>query len=619
MVVPATAKAMDNIFRLSSLKNANSKRRVTSEDALLDQMDDYENDFSGTSNNYEPIQKEPELDLGGELNSQAYDVRANEVIPEENPSYLQKFGNWFREGYTPSLHPEAQKRLTSLRNVNPREELSNEIIPENQIIENKPQENEGVLDYLGLRVKPHESVIPLTKYAENPPTDQPSSLTKLAHLLGVSPSEEVIEKHPEIKESELYKYDQKLQKEALDKAQENPMEIVAYGATDEFANSPELKSEYFTYTGQDLSDEEIELTKNYEKVLSDLQEGYLDQETSYNEQEKRILNRILNNETTDLDKYYVGLALLMPLIVGGFFGKEAALGALAGTTQGIGEIFKNRQENIRKDEESLSDIYKQRSAIGIKKGELELEKLKVPQQVKKQLPEDDYKDLKNMNIYTFKDPKTDKIIGTGAEILPDLYMNLQYANTEKKRDEITKEGRELGKEKASLEKANKATSNIVNAASQLKNKSMFSKIFSLAMLGNEKAKAIMKADSPEIMVDGRKQNAYVYIDSQLSLLTDAYRRTEGMKALTNTVQEHFSDIVKNPAYSGLDPKDLIDQILTVRGRAQTGFVDKAHSLGFLREPLENKFGKMNKGIYESLNEKEKRNLAQKEKEEIIKG
>jgi hypothetical protein len=435
---------------------------------------------------------------------------------------------------------------------------------------------------------------------------------------GLSP--EVYERNPNLKkpESLVQKEQQKkqLDQDEMNKAQMQPWQVAAYGATDAFANRPELVEDFKAYTGLNFNEQEKQLTEKYEKVLSDIEKGYMQNDASYDEQEKRIKDRILNNQANDADKFYIGLALLMPLLIGGIFGKEAALGALGGGAQGIANVLGQRQKDIRSDEESLADIYKQRSQNTIKRGELDVEKLKIPQEVKKNLPKDEYEDLKGMNIYTFKDPATGQVVSGGPEILPDLYLDLQYGNTPKKREGMSKKASELEQEKSALERANQATSEVIHAAMQLKDPGIMGKILSYALSedGNGALKKLVRQEAPMINADGRKQNAAVYIDSRIEQIKDAYRRNEQMRAFTNTVANHISNMVENPQYSGLKPSDLIDQMLTLRDRGQQFFVDRAASQGFLRDPLENKFGKLNRELYKSLNRKEEMSQLERDKQ-----
>jgi hypothetical protein len=426
----------------------------------------------------------------------------------------------------------------------------------------------------------------------------------------------VYERNPNLKKPPEVVQKQQLDQEQINEAQMQPWQITAYGATDAFANNPELVAEFNTYTGLNFDEQMKEETEKYEKVLSDLEKGINDNDANYDEQEQRIKERILNNQSTDADKYYIGMALLMPLIIGGIFGKEAGLGALGGGAKGVADVLGQRQKEIRSDEESLSDIYKQRATNNVKKGELDIERMKIPSEIRKNLPKDEFEDLKGMDIYTFKDPKTGEVIGEGPEVLPDLYMDMKYGNTGKKREHMQEKASKLEEEKAALERANAATSDVVKAAMQLKDSGVMSKILAYALSDdtNGALKKIVRQNAPDIIVDGRKVNSAVYIDSKIEQIKDAYRRNEQMKAFTNTVASHIGAMAENPQYSGLEGKDLIDQMLILRDRGQQFFVDRAGAQGFLKPPLENKFGKLNRDLYKGLNTKEEKKQLEKDKQ-----
>lgn len=625
--------ALGNIIsRLSGLKNV-SGRRVMPGEEDLENLDNLETDVSGTappmpnfSNLMPPTENTPEADLGGQLTSQSYDVRANTVAPpsqeppQEEGGAFYKLGQYLKSSLTPSLSPEFSRQFPNVKTnaqvppvetaqVDMQEGLppvtasEQEAAPQDMSFWSKLKAEAtkpyhegaignavgGALDYLkeGYTPKIDEAV-----YERNPALTKPPALV----------------------EQEQQK--QAVDQQDLDNAQMNPWQVAAYGATDAFANNPELVAGFQEYTGIDFDEQQKELTAKYEKVLSDIDKGLIENDASYDEQEKRIKERILRNEGTDADKYYIGLALLMPLLIGGLFGKEAALGALGGGAKGIADIFKGRMEGTRKDEEALSDIYKQRGVNAIKKGELEVEKMKIPAEVKKNLPKDEYEDLKGMDIYTFKDPTTGEVVAQGPEVMPDLYLDLKYGNTAKKREGATEKAYKLEEEKAALERANEATSDVVKAAMQLKDPGIMSKILAYALSedSNGALKKIVRQQAPEIMVDGRKQNAAVYIDSKIEQIKDAYRRNEQMKAFTVTVANHIGNMAENPQYSGLKPRDLVDQMLILRDRGQKFFVDRASAQGFLRQPLENKFGKLNRGLYQGLNKKEEVNQLERDKQ-----
>jgi len=623
------------ISRLQGLKNVsgNPRRRVMPGAEFLEEQQDAPQDVSGTAmplpnfaNFAPPSANQPESDLGGELTPQSYDVRANTVTPpeQEDGGFMgtlrnlgQSLGNMFKSKETPQM-PEMQNAPSGdymHHNYKPPVATAQVDVQEGlpPVTAQQQEQPLGIWDWLKSEaVKPYgqETLAPVVEGAKSLFSKEnftPSIAPETYDQFGIKKPPAMVQQQQEKKQ---------LDQEQMNQAQMQPWQVAAYGATDVFANSPELVSQFQEYTGQEFDDAQKEMTEKYEKVLSDLDKGNTANDAQYDEQEQRIKERILNNQSNDADKYYIGLALLMPLLIGGIFGKEAGLGALGGGAKGIADVLGQRQKDIRSDEESLADIYKQRSANQAKKGELEIEKLKIPQTVQKNLPKNEYEDLKGMNIYTFKDPKTGEVVGGGPEVLPDLYLDMNYGNTAKKREGMQEKASKLEEEKAALERANQATSDVIHAAMQLKEPGIFGKIMAVALSDDDNGalKKLVRQNAPMIKVDGRNQNAAVYIDSKIEQIKDAYRRNEQMKAFTQTVASHIGSMAENPQYSGLKPQDLIDQMLILRDRGQQFFVDRAGSQGFIKQPLENKFGKLNKHLYSSLNSKEEKSQLEKDKQ-----
>lgn len=624
--------------RLGGLKSVSGRRRIMPESELL-QDEDIDTDVSGTAQplpnfaNLSPTsQNLPESDFGGELTSQSYDVRANSVNPQnnqQNPGFWSKLGTALADYVNPEKRAEMSAQNSALMN-------QARGMDQKSVAQTPPVAT--------AQVDAQEGLPPVTASQEEAPKGLWDSFTseatkpyggmgldKLGDALGsvkdyitsdfkagLDPI--VYERNPHLKKPEALVQQQEQQKqvdqEQVTEAQMKPWQVTAYGATDAFANSPELVSEFNTYTGINFDNQMKEQTEKYEKVLSDLEKGVTDNDANYDEQEKRIKERIMGNQSNDADKYYIGLALLMPLLIGGLFGKQAGLGALGGASKGFADVLGQRQKDIRADEESLSDIYKQRSANNSKRSELELEKMKIPGEVRKNLPKDEFEDLKGMDVHTFRDPKTGEIVGEGPEVLPDLYLDLKYGNTGKKREHMQEKASKLEEEKAALERANAATSDVIKAAMQLEDSGIMGKILAYALSDDDNGalKKIVRQNAPDIIVDGRKVNSAVYIDSKIEQMKDAYRRNEQMKAFTTTVAAHIGNMAENPQYSGLGGKDLIDQMLILRDRGQSFFVDRAGSQGFLKQPLENKFGKLNRDLYSSLNQKEEKKELQRDKQ-----
>lgn len=636
------------ISRLQGLKNV-SRRKVMPGEGILKEKDEFENDVSGTAQPMPDFAPQVNQEFGNSgIPSQSDDVRANmEVNPskeEDEQGFFSKLGSSLASmvqskaagasemtkgmvdryagthagTYTPPPKPEQPQQ----------EDGQGFSLPQNPET-SLTSLSKGLANLIQGEKKPFFPYTENREYIDQPPgymdekvvdPNQPSvgrSMTDMVkgmvdkqgqgNYLQPQPAPPPVEKTPEEKA---------LEQEELDKAQERPWEVAAYGANDQFANSPELVSDFEKYTGIEYTNQIKDTVDQYEKILSDRENGIIGDQANYDEQAKRINDRINSNQTTDADKFFIGLALAMPLIIGGIFGKEAGLGALSGGAKGIGNMISGRQDAIRKDEALLAGINKQNQDSNLKRSEIDLERLKIPGEARKANPNPN-EDLIGMNIATFKDPNTGEVIASGPEILPGFVANTSYANTPKARDVLRGKASELAEEKAALQKANTATYKLAQAAVQLKDPGIFGKLFSYALSdGDSSLKKLAKQNAPQIFIDGRWQNSAVYIDSIAEQLKDAYRRNEGMRALTNTVSNHMSNMVGNSQYSGLTPQDMIDQLMILRDRSQNFYVDKVKSQGFLGIPIEQEFGNENKKLYSGLNKREEKKQLASDKQKM---
>jgi hypothetical protein len=628
-----SADALPNILRLQGLKNVSGRRKVMPGSQILQNMESMEPEVQGTANVPEMVSNLPQEDLGGELQPQSYDVRANSsVSPQEDQGVFYKIGQALSEYINPEKRQEMAMNNQQLMS------RSQQAVPQTPPIETAQVDmQEGLPPVTASEQESQpgiwDSIAKLgqsfAQEAQKPyaPLGETNALEKIGTYFkeGYTPriDEAVYERNPNLQKPqsliESQERAQQVDHEAIDRAQEDPWNIAAYGATDAFANSPELVEQFKQYTGMDFTEEERALTEKYEKVLSDLDKNINADNAGYDDQQMRIKERIENNQTTNADKFFIGLALLMPLLIGGMYGKEAGLGALGGAAKGLADVYANREKNIRADEELLASINKEQGALNLKKGEIDLERAKIPSEVKKLLPKDEYEDIKGMDVYRFTDPNTGEIVGEGVKVLPDLYMDMSYYNTSKKREGASAKAEKLGEEKAALERANAATKDVINAATQLKEPGLMGKILAYALAEDQDGalKKIVRQQAPEIVVDGRKQNAAVYIDSKVEQIKDAYRRNEQMRAFTNTVAAHIGNMAENPLYSGLKPEDLIDQMLILRDRGQNFFVDRAEAQGFLGAPLKSNFGKENRDLYKKLNRRAEMKELEADKLEAI--
>lgn len=609
---------LGNVLRLASLKNVSGRKKVLPGAEFLNQLEDYDTDVSGTSLPPPGVGVNmPEADLGGELTAKSYDVRANTAQdfvgnqaatpePEQEPeSFWSRFGRALAyQTHNVPTPPKSTPPVETLQ-VEASEGLPNQAPPE------QPPSSPNTTFW--------DSVKSLGSTIGNALSDYVKPFGTEEHLYGTGQSDNkkiiedaqlraqgiVPEQHRA--EQEQAKQAEQAQFQAqLEKAQENPMAYIVYGATDVAANMPELQKQVKEIAGIDFTDQIAEMTKKYEKVLSD-QENLTNQEMQgYDEQMRRINERIATNQATDGDKFYIGLALLMPLLVGAIFGKEAGLGALGGTAKGLAGVFQNREEGAREDEKLLADITKLKGQNDLRKTELDLERLKIPENVRKGLPKDEREHLIGKNEITWTDPKTGKQ-ETGVQIKPGLVARNEFITDKEELKEMRKEANEISDAIIPTKDINKLTKDIIYLSSHLKDKNILGQAFQSYLIG--KNPGLSSKLGEEIEFEGRKVNSMIALEHKLKLLTDAYRQAKGMRALTNTVQEHIDGLFRNPSASFQSYRDTIDQMLYTRDLTQNRLFNTVSSHGFVPEILMEELGKENKGVYDQLNYQEGENLS----------
>jgi hypothetical protein len=590
-------ESLPDILRLKSLKNVSGRRKVLPGAQYMQDLENFDNEMSETTPP-PAVQNLPESDRGGELTPQSYDVRANAITPPEEETRFQKIERMGRELFKNEPPNEEQNQET------PYEQLTRlgqalgvqaqETPQEAQV---PPIETQQVQAQEGLPpVPPHMQVLQpdnsiwtqigraLKEYVQPFGTER--------HTQGkATPENEVMLENARlhaqgIENPEEYKAEQAAEKEMqqetvhaeADEALKNPFTTTVYGATDEVANQPEIQDTFKTYTGMDFTPEIEERTREYEKVMSDIQDQLNEEGSGYNEQEQRIKERILANQATDADKFYVGLALLMPLLVGAFFGKEAGLGALSGTAKGLSEVMGNRSKETLKNEELLADIGAKKGANVLKKAELDLKRLALPSDIKKGLPEDEKKFLKGKKVGVWVNPETGEEEET-VKITPDLVARAQFAANADELKEMRNQAREIAPAVNATKEINKLTGEIVDVASKMKDKNIVQQAFQSYLSGKSPGFATKTGEMVE--VDGRKVNAYVFLEHKIKLLVDAYRQAKGMRALTETVQNHIEGLFRNPAASFQSYQDTIDQMLYTRDLAQDRIMNNVTESGFV--------------------------------------
>jgi hypothetical protein len=612
MSSPNNADALPNILRLQGLKNVNGRRRVMP--PLLDEEENF--DVSGTS--APPVEENlPQADLGGELTSQSYDVRANTVQSSEEPSFWSKIGNALADYINPEKRAEVSQQNEEMF-------ARRQTSPQTPPIETaQVDRSEGIPPVTASEQMSQGNVLgPIGEFLKNPPIKKPQQesspgvFQSIADYFNPQKREEMAKSNEQLIENaqlrsmypgqnpeEVKQLKNEEMNQEISKAMENPWKFSVYGSSNEVANSPVLQAKFKEITGMNYEPMISAQVSEYESAMKGVEDALNGIQSSLGEREEAIKQRILNNQATDSDKLYIGLALLMPLIVGGLFGKEAAVGALGGAAKGIADIYSGRQKEIRADEESLLDIAKQKAVNEEKLGSMQLDKAKLGPAIRQSLPEDPNQHLLGMRELPFVNPSTGKE-ERGIEILPGLVARSEFASNKDRLNNMQKAANELSSTKSYVDELNDLTNDVISISSQLKDKGALSKMFTTILTDKTKLPGVLSKLTEDVIYDGRKVNAGTLLEEKLGFLANAYGMAKELGQLDRAAQAHIQKIMNNPTSSLQTPQDTINQMLEIRKLAQRGIIKDAANKGFYPEFLQQEFEEKNNDLFNRLNQKE---------------
>ena len=661
--------------RLSGLKSVSGRKVMPEADYLTD-LESEQPDVSGSagplpnfSNFISPNANSPEPDRGGEITAQSYDVRANTVqnekpyaaLPILKGKVLPQFSNQFSQNPTPNSEIDVpqesgfwQSLGQNLASVfqSPQKEtqdqpyaalpiLKGKVLPQfsnrNITPENTPVENAqiGIQDenaQTGIQDENAQTGI----NSENAQTGM--NEYKSPQVPEVSPGffGAVKDYFSPTKNSQMEDYNAQVvqdaqlraqgkdpiqvkaqieadRKAAEQKALERPWQYAAYGSASEVANSPALKAQFEQITGIDYEPQVKAEVSAHEAAMQGVEDSLNGINKQLGEREEGIKQRILNNQSTEADKYYIGMALLMPLIVGGFFGKEAALGALGGGAKGIAEVLGGRQKEIREDEASLLDINKQQSANTEKLANMALDKAKLGPSIRKALPEQPEAHLMGMEQGKWVDATGKE--QRGVEIKPGLIAKPQFLNSKEAVSDMRKSANELSEVKTYVKELDDITQDLAEIIPQLKDPNKVWK--AMASYLRDRVPGSLSAMTQDVMFQGRMQNAGTLLEQKLGFMANTYGMAKEIGQLDRAAQNHIKKILENPTSTLLTPRDFLTQILGVRELAQKGLVESATNKGFYPEFVIQDLEERNNELFGGLNKVEnQKRLAERKKQAL---
>lgn len=360
---------------------------------------------------------------------------------------------------------------------------------------------------------------------------------------------------------------EEVQQIVASKQEEPPASYPVQGAASVALNDPQIKAQLEQITGQQYDPQDASLLKSYEQAADAFGKSLDEVSGQLDQQAMAIKQRLESRKLTTQDKIMMGAVLLAPALISGLMGGgESAIAALSA---GTGALAKNLQERETQDIESKDKLLN----VGVQKASLSGQKLEPlaqlaklrkdlrPDKIKPGKPTlkekfDERMQMENIeqgedgkvydNIFGLKVPieairNEDDLKKYKDEYVPDASEAMQLTDRAVKRlDDIIHIMDQLG-----ADEEGSRTKNFLTATGQ---KTGFRTQVKLA--------------------DGRSVDAETELKRLIGLLNDDYRKSQNMRALTNTVKDHFDSLVQLPfdasILSGNVFKNTLDQAIGLR-------------------------------------------------------
>jgi hypothetical protein len=357
--------------------------------------------------------------------------------------------------------------------------------------------------------------------------------------------------------------------------QEQHPEVKAYfSPVDEVADSTEHQAEFERQTKLPFTPEIKQDAEVGHEAKEHLESG-IEDTTGLSDQAKRLVENIKSNQATEADKYMIGLAVLMPLIVGGMFGKEAGFGALAGGMKGISDVYGRRKKDTQESEKLLAEIDKTKAAqqAAVAKGDLASA----------------YPDV------TWIDENGQE--HQDKELSPGISVDKKYLKSKEQINSITDRHKELIKD---LENASnlieplKISKSIIEQLKEQGNDGFFNQYKQWALHGYDPQLSAKFA--PTVIIDGEEVNAATALRSAIGQSNGPYAKMYHMGQPDKAQQELQAKRLGDPT-SGFTSAEQADYMVGSFLDEVLNAVDKKVSFNGMRlDPERFSFEKQGKGI-----------------------
>lgn len=313
---------------------------------------------------------------------------------------------------------------------------------------------------------------------------------------------------------------------------------------------------------------------------------------SLSDSEKSLLERSVSNELTNDEVVGLGLSVLIPSLLALFYGKEAALGAIGGGLQSIGQTLEGRKKQS-------SEVGSQLEKIREKKTDLLDKDRKLSDELNKKITSPTVRDIVNQN-----GTRTLEEYGTiGVPVLEDLGVYLDLENLTEDNAKLWKtEWPQDRKDFAIQKESDKSLADIDDAFEAIKDfnpgyyNAFLSQIKGFGQKDLRDAWGESKVPYIDILEDGKlkRVNALNHLSSMVNKFQTLYINQQKLGGkLTDNVKIHAQEIVPNPTqfatWLAKDAEDMQHSVKLLRNVLNRGFVEDASAKGYVKGALKAQF------------------------------
>ncbi len=360
------------------------------------------------------------------------------------------------------------------------------------------------------------------------------------------------------------------------------------GAVEQASQDPQVMADLERLNGlKKIDPQDLDEAKNWQKVLTEKQEAL-------NEEEKAMLQKAESGDLTMMDKFAIGLAIAIPILLALRYGSDVGLVAAGSGMQGFAGA--NMKQQKLAGEKSIADT-KRKGEIQDQRLDLANKNLDMNKKFAESIPDKAAREFLNNKDIRPVGNKVGIFMGDERDALALDAKQLETS------DEGIKTAKEYVKDAKDtvglLNKSNLVIDELTDILEAMpqdsglwnvikSNWGWFSSVGGKNPFGGEPLMIDVQGKDGKV----RKVNAFEMLKQKTTALQDIYNKVNLSRAnLTDAVLTHWDSILGDPKkldqwLTGQSMQTVIDKTQSLKDFLNAGATEVMVGHGFLREPLE---------------------------------